>query len=190
MDDANEATSRHRYEFKNVGGQMCIAKSHENELVTNFEIVRIVRRQTWVEEAKGRAAIDVLLVRIGGTGQNSYYIPISATVEDRRVRLSDAASVDVEVAIERSSLSHDHQVMGVFSAKYAPLEAHGLTRAMLLSLLAQMPPADYGEEIVVRYGKQAGNIWVVSNLAFQDKRRRLLGKHATLRGAQVLPLAR
>ena len=167
-DDANEATCQHAFEFKNVGSEMCIVKNATNVLVTNFAFVKIVRHQTWVEEAKGRSAIDVLLVRITGPGQNSYYIPISATEEKRRVRLSDAASVDVEVAIERASLKFDHQVLGLFTANYAPLDAHSVTRPMLLSLLAQMPPADYFEEIIVRYGKQAGGIWVMSNLAFQD----------------------
>ena len=80
------------------------------------------------------------------------------------------AYVDVEVSIIKSKLNLTSDVMKVFQAAYHRLDAHGLTPPMLLNKLAQLPPADRKERIIVRFGLQPGpeHWWVVGNAAFSE----------------------
>ena len=70
------------------------------------------------------------------------------------------------MSIAKSNVRVDHEVFPLFQTHYAGLNAHGMTRAMLLSKLSDMPTAEESQRIIVRYGQQDDNVWVVSNLAF------------------------
>jgi len=70
------------------------------------------------------------------------------------------------VSIAKANVRNDNDVLPLFQAHYAGLNAHGMTRPMLLSKLSDMPTAEESQRTIVRYGQQDDNVWVVSNLAF------------------------
>ena len=75
---------------------------------------------------------------------------LSLTDKERVIDEKSVAFVDVEVSIAKANVRNDNDVLPLFQAHYAGLNAHGMTRPMLLSKLSDMPTAEESQRIIVR----------------------------------------
>ena len=168
-----ETEDKAAFEFKEIAMQTCVVKysrkgDFEHVRVANFTFVKIVRTQTWTEPGKNRHAVDVVLVRMATVRYHTdpydaFEYPISylsLTDKERVIDEKSVAFVDVEVSIAKANVRNDNDVLPLFQAHYAGLNAHGMTRPMLLSKLSDMPTAEESQRIIVRYGQQDDNVWV------------------------------